>query len=173
MDTNPNLCEEQAFGRFYKDHIQSATNFAYFKSGDKAGSSDLVQEAFTKLWENCGSVDYNKAKSYLFTSINNLFLNTVRHRKVVLNYAKTAPYMDIDNKDPEYVIREEEFKAQLLAAIEELSPHQREVFLLNRVEGKKYREIAEMLDVSVKTVEKHMSAALRTLKTKLEDFKKF
>ncbi|MBT8273147.1 MAG: RNA polymerase sigma-70 factor [Bacteroidia bacterium] len=165
-DKDPNLCQEKAFSSFYTEHLQAASNFAFYKCGDSASALDLVQEAFSKLWENCASVDVLKAKTYLFTSINNLFLNTIRHHKVVMNYAKERPYLDRDNQDPEYLLREEEFKSQLLKAIDELSDAQKEVFLLNRIEGKKYREIAELLDVSQKTVEKHMSAALKTLRTK-------
>lgn len=162
------LCKESYFSSFYKSQVQAAGNFAYVKCGDQAKALDYVQEAFAKIWENCSSIDPLKAKSYLFTTINNLFLNTVRHQKVVLNYAKEQPYMDRDNQDPEYILREEEFKAELMRALNDLTEAQKEVFLMNRVEGLKYREIAELLDVSQKTVEKHMSNALKNLRTKIE-----
>ena len=166
--TQPGLCEEEHYKRFYKSHLQSVSNFAFFKCGDDAMSFDLVQEAFIKIWENCKDIDPAKAKTYLFTTVNNLFLNTVRHKKVVLAYAEASPYTDRDNQDPEYLMREEEFKQQLLKAIEDLTESQRDIFLMNRVEGKKYREIAETLDISQKTVEKHMSAALKSLRTKFK-----
>jgi RNA polymerase sigma-70 factor (ECF subfamily) len=57
-------------------HVQSATNFAY-KCGDDEAALDLVQDAFTKIWENCSKIDFSKVKTYLFTSINNLFLNNI------------------------------------------------------------------------------------------------
>lgn len=167
--TEPSLCEEEFYKSFYSAHLQSASNFAYFKCGDDALSLDLVQEAFIKIWENCADINPEKAKTYLFTTVNNLFLNTVRHKKVVLAYAESSPYLDKNNQDPEYLMREEEFKKQLLSAIEELTDSQRSIFLMNRVEGKKYREIAETLDVSQKTVEKHMSAALKILRQKFKN----
>ncbi len=86
-------------------------------------------------------------------------------------YAKASPYMDKDNQSPEYLLEEEEFKKKLLNVISDLSEDQREVFLLNRIEDKKYREIAELLDISQKTVEKRMSAALKILRKKLENVK--
>ena len=57
MDSNKeSLCEEVYFNTFYKDHFQSANNFAYYKCGDQASALDLVQDAFSKIWENCSSI---------------------------------------------------------------------------------------------------------------------
>ncbi|WP_142784683.1 RNA polymerase sigma factor [Changchengzhania lutea] len=165
------LCDESYFNSFYLEHIQAATNFAFYKCGDQAASLDYVQDAFAKIWENCSKIDFTKAKTYLFTTVNNLFLNTVRHQKVVMSYAKEAPYLDKTNLSPEYLMEEDEFKHKLMTVIQNLSEDQREVFLLNRIEDKKYREIAEMLDISQKTVEKRMSAALKILRKKLEEVK--
>lgn len=163
------LCEEKHFNSFYLHHVQALSNFAYYKCGDKAQALDLVQDAFAKVWENCAQVDFNKAKSYVFTTVNNLFLNVVRHQKVVLSYAKASPYLDKTNLNPEYLLEEEEFKKKLQSVIAGLSDEQREVFLLNRIEDKKYREIAELLNISQKTVEKRMSGALKALREKLDD----
>jgi len=163
------LCDETYFNSFYLEHAQSANNFAYYKCGDSAGALDLVQEAFTKIWENCSKIDFSKAKTYLFTTVNNLFLNSVKHKKVVMEYAKTVPYVDTNNQSPEYLLEEEEFKQKLQNAIAILTDAQREVFLLNRIEGKKYREIAKMLDISQKAVEKRMSGALKTLREKIKN----
>ncbi|QHI37339.1 ECF RNA polymerase sigma factor SigE [Kordia antarctica] len=163
-----NLCDEDYFTKFYATYLQAASNFAFYKSGDKATSMDIIQEAFVKIWENCAKIDTSKAKTYLFTTINNTFLNIVKHQKVVLTYEQGSSYMDRTNQDPEYIMQENEFKKKLQAAIAGLEDKEREVFLLNRIEGKKYREIAELLDISQKTVEKRMSLALKYLRTKIE-----
>ncbi|WP_114754187.1 RNA polymerase sigma factor [Flavobacterium glaciei] len=163
------LCEENHFRDFYLKHLQSANNFAYYKCGDEEAALDLVQDAFTKIWENCSKIDFSKVKTYLFTCINNLFLNNIKHQKVVLRYVKDASNLDTNNQSPEYLFEEEEFKQKLTKAIASLSEVQREVFLLNRIEGKKYREIAELLDISQKTVEKRMSGALQILKAQIEN----
>jgi len=164
---NKSLCDEIYFNEFYTSHIQPASNFAYYKSGDKSTSLDLAQEGFIKIWENCAKIDFTKAKSYLFTVINNLFLNTIKHEKVVFEYAKSSPYIDVDNQSPDYLLEEEEFKGKLKKAIADLTIGERAVFLMNRIDGKKYREIAEMLELSQKAVEKRMSSALKKLRTKI------
>ena len=147
---------------------RQASNFAYYKSGDKNTSLDLAQEAFIKIWENCAKIDFSKAKSYLFTVVNNLFLNKVKHEKVVFQYAKSSPYLDVDNQSPDYLLEEEEFKDKLKRAIADLTESEREVFLMNRIDGKKYREMAEILEISQKAVEKRMSSALKKLRNKID-----
>ncbi|WP_016989096.1 RNA polymerase sigma factor [Flavobacterium sp. ACAM 123] len=164
-----NLCEEQHFSDFYIKNVQSATNFAYYKCGDSDAALDLVQDAFAKIWENCSQIDFSKVKTYLLTTVNNLFLNTIKHNKVVMAFAKETPNLDTTNQSPEYLFEEEEFKVKLQNAIASLSEAQREVFLMNRIDGKKYREIAELLDISQKAVEKRMSAALKILKEQIEN----
>ncbi|GEL11270.1 RNA polymerase sigma-70 factor, ECF subfamily [Flavobacterium glycines] len=166
---NNNLCEESYFSEFYIKNVQSATNFAYYKSGDSDAALDIVQDAFAKIWENCSQIDYTKVKTYLFTTVNNLFLNTVKHQKVVMAFAKDTPALDKTNQSPEYLLEEEEFKIKLQNAIASLSEAQREVFLMNRIDGKKYREIADELGISQKAVEKRMSGALKTLKERIEN----
>ena len=163
------LCEESYFSEFYINTIQSATNFAYYKSGDADAALDLVQEAFAKIWENCSQIDFSKVKTYLFTTVNNLFLNSIKHQKVVLAFAKETPNLDRTNQSPEYLLEEEEFKIKLQNAIASLSEAQREVFLMNRIDGKKYREIADLLGITQKTVEKRMSGALKILKEQIEN----
>ena len=170
MDKNTsNLCEDAQFNAFYLKHIQAASNFAYCKCGDSDNALDIVQDAFSKIWENCSKIEFEKAKTYLFTTVNNLFLNKVKHEKVVLEYAKATPYIDQTNQNPEYLLEEEQFKQKLQQAIALLTDAQREVFLLNRIEGKKYREIAELLNISQKAVEKRMSGALKTLREKIDN----
>lgn len=166
---NETLCEEVSFNKAYLSNVKAATNFAYYKCGDQDAALDLVQDAFAKIWEHCSQIEISKVKTYLFTTVNNLFLNSIKHQKVVLAYAKETPNLDRTNQSPEYLLEEEEFKVKLQNAIASLSEAQREVFLLNRIEGKKYREIAELLDISQKAVEKRMSGALKILKAQIEN----
>ena len=86
-----------------------------------------------------------------------------------MEYAKASPYIDSNNQTPEYLLEEEEFKTKLQSAISGLTEGQREVFLMNRIDGKKYREIAEILNLSQKAVEKRMSGALKALRAQIEN----
>ena len=172
LDPQAELCKDSVFNSFYKEHSDSLYRFMYYRCGNKDRSLDLVQEAFLKIWNKCSEVTFEKAKSYLFSAANNLFLNEVRHDKVVLEYAKIKPISDTTNESPEYIMEENEYMDKLQKAISNLTDGQREVFLLSRMEDKKYSEIAEMLTISVKAVEKRMMGALSALREEFEYFKK-
>lgn len=162
-----NLCEEQVFNSFYLKHSRDLYNFMYYKSGNTDQASDYMQEAFIKIFENCSKIDFTKAKTYLFTTANNLFLNVIKHEKVKLAYAQKNPTEESSHEDPQFAMQEKEYMKQLETAIADLTEAQREVFLMNRIDGKKYREIAEMLDISEKAVEKRMMGALKKLRASI------
>lgn len=157
------VCEEQVFKSVFDTHAEHLINFMYYKSGDRQQSEDLMQDAYGKLWQECSKVSIEKAKSFLFTVANNLFLNYVNHKKVVLKFEQRG-HSDRNGESPEFLLEEAEFKLKLEAAIAALPEGQREVFLMNRIDKLKYKEIAERLGVSVKAIEKRMHKALAALR---------
>jgi len=167
MKISNNVCEEKTYSRLYSEYSASIWNFLYFKCGDSAQADDLLQEAFIKLWQNCAKVSSEKARAYLYKVSKNMFLNEVAHQKVVLRHAKQHTPR-INAQSPEYLLEEKEFQQRLQNAIGNLSEAQRTAFLLNRIEGKKYAEIAEILEISVKAVEKRMSMALASLRKEID-----
>ncbi|MGY6647504.1 RNA polymerase sigma factor [Wenyingzhuangia sp. IMCC45574] len=164
------VCEELVFEKTFQSYSKMIRNFIYSKCGDLAQAEDLTQDAFVKLWNNCAKVPLDKVKSYLFTLVKNAFFNEYEHQKVVLKYQKTNSDK-VNQEDPEYVLRTKEFQKQLNDAINKLKPKDREVFLLSRIEKKKYKEIAEMLGIAVKTVEMRMHAALVSLRKDIKNYK--
>lgn len=161
-----NVCSEKLFRELFRTHAKDLHNFLYYKYGRENNPKDLVQEAFMKLWNNCHKVLPEKARSFLFTVANNQMLNELAKRKTVLNYEKDKP-SGLTNESPEFVMQENEYMQRLQQAIEDLSEEQRIAFLLNRIEGKKHKEIAEMLGISAKAVEKRIYTALDKLREKL------
>jgi RNA polymerase sigma-70 factor (ECF subfamily) len=162
-----NICEEALFERLYKKHARGLHNFLNYKFGATLNPEDKVQEAFVKLWENCNKVSLNKAKSYLYTTANNLMLNAAAHHKVVLNHQKN-PTKYSTNESPEFLLREKEFHEKLKKALSNLTEAQRTAFLMNRIEGLRFKEIAERLNISTKAVEKRIYGALNKLRKDIE-----
>lgn len=159
-----NTCDEITFSSFFKNHAKSLRNFLFYKYGNKEQAEDLAQEAFVKLWQNCANVPIEKAKSYLYTIANNSSLNEIKHQKVVLQYENNFTGLDKTNENPEYILEEKQFKNKLLKAIENLNETQRTAFLMHRIDGKKYSEIANELNISVKAIEKRIHLALVELR---------
>jgi RNA polymerase sigma factor (sigma-70 family) len=168
MNKEESTCEEHIYDALYRAHAAFIRNFIFFKCGDNERSSDITQEAFIKLWENCKKVPPEKAKSFLYTVANNLFLNTVAHQKVVFKYAENVSEK-INKQTPQYLLEEKEFEEKLSAAITNLTEIQRTAFLLSRVEGKKYREIAVILNISEKAAGKRVFDALEVLRKHIEN----
>ena len=163
-----NSCEERIYTSLFNKYSKDLYNFLYFKFGEELHPKDKVQEAFIKLWEHCKKVPPNKAKSFLFTTANNLMLNEATHKKVVLKY-KLTPQKSSTNESPEFLLEEAQYMDKLQNAIADLSEAQRVAFLMNRVEGKRFKEIAEILDISTKAVEKRIYGALKKLRDDIKE----
>ena len=91
-------------------------------------------------------------------------LNELSKRKTALNYSSKENLKDRNAESPEYLLEEKEYMEKLKKSIENLTEEQRTAFLLNRIDGKRHQEIAEMLGISRKAVEKRIYTALKKLK---------
>lgn len=157
------ICDKKVFESIFSTHSKGLYHFLYYKTGDTGSAEDLMQDAFIKLWKNCAKVTFAKAKSFLFTVANNLFLDKVKHQKVVLRFQQ-RPQKTATAESPAYLMEEQEFKERLEKAISQLPEKQRIAFLLNRIDKKTYREIAVLEGVSVKAIEKRIGKALLALR---------
>ncbi len=157
------VCKEKVYKEVYFKYSEYLRNFLYYKSGNLSVAEDISHDAFMKLWENCSKVGIDKAKSYLFTVANNLFLNKANRKKVILQFESSIKEKS-DHSNPQFILEKNEFRDRLEKAISALPENQRVVFLMNRIDKKKYREIAEELEISVKAVEKRMHLALTSLR---------
>lgn len=155
--------KEKKFNAVYQEWLQPLYRYAYYQTKDQQSAEDLVQEVFTKYWHKISTVSDGKEKAYLYRSIRNLWLNKVEHQKVVIRF-EAAENRSSQVHTPEYLLELKEFKSKLEEGISNLTEGQREVFLMNRIDGLKYREIAELLQVSQKAIEKRMSQALLELR---------
>lgn len=154
------------FSTVFKTNSKTVFNFIYYKFGNEEKAHDAVQEAFVKLWENCAKVTPEKARAYVYTVANNLYLNVIKAEKVRLKYADKT--LRTTTESPEFLMEENQFKEKLEQALNDLPENQRTTFLLNRIDGKKYAEIAELEGVSIKAIEKRIHLALKSLRQKID-----
>lgn len=133
-------------------------------------AEDIVQDLFSVLWERRPFFNsISKFSAYLYNTVHNSALNHLRHQAVHNNYRQSIvdnlqEFMLVD--DTLDIFNKEEIYRQLFAAIDELPPRQKEVFLLC-MEGKKNREIAKQLDISAETVKVQKRRAIARLRDKL------
>nr|WP_026754976.1 sigma-70 family RNA polymerase sigma factor [Sediminibacter sp. Hel_I_10] len=162
------ICDKVRFSKFYEKYAQSLSNIFFYKYGELLSPSDKVQEAFIKLWENCSKIKPEAAKSYLYTTANNMMLNEVKHQKVVLKYQQVKP-KDYTNESPEFILRKKEFLYKFERVLSQLKEEERVAFLLNKVDGKTHKEVAEILGITKKIAEHRIYAAFNKLKDQLEE----
>lgn len=161
---NSYLCSESIFRSVFETNFKVLRNFLIYRYKDVERAEDVAQNAFVILWENCKMLKPEQAKSFLFTTAIRLSLNHIKHDKVVLNFEIQSKPKEMHQESPEFLLEESELKVLLEKAINDLPEKQRTVFLMNRFENHSYSEIASLLDLSVKAVEKRMHQALLSLR---------
>lgn len=160
------VCEEHIFSSIFRTHSKTVFNYIFYKFGNEEKAHDAVQEAFVRLWENCAKVSPEKAKAFVYTVANNLYLNVLKAEKIRLKYSERD--RERTQESPEFLMEEKEYREKLERALDALPENQRTTFLLHRIDGKKYAEIAQIEGVSVKAIEKRMHLALKNLRDRIE-----
>jgi RNA polymerase sigma-70 factor (ECF subfamily) len=159
--------EKTEFIKLFNMHYKPVRNFVYYKTGDGGEADDIAQDTFSKIWEKRETIKTETVKQLAFTIASNLCKNRFEHKKIVLEFA--GNYKITGNAEsPEYEIEMNQFGERLKMAINSLGEKNRTVFLMNRIDGLTYTEIADNLGLSVKAIEKRMKNALDDLKTKIE-----
>ena len=156
----------------FKQHYRNLCAYAFLFLKDADVSEDTVQEVFFKLWKNKDKISIDTSlKSYLFRSVRNGCMNVIEHQKVKDGYRDIAIKQDDSGSQPtidQAIVSELEQKIK--ESIDSLPTERRRIFIMSRYEGLKYREIAEELKISVKTVENQMYQALGFMRTHLKDY---
>ncbi|MBI1222191.1 MAG: RNA polymerase sigma-70 factor [Bacteroidetes bacterium] len=133
---------------------------------EQAGD-DLVQDVFEKLWLKRTELEIDNLRAYLFGMMRNRCLDELKRRKASSQLDQVEEMADEQEGMAKMEAKDQGTHIQEL--IQRLSPQCRTVFLLVRFEGMKYKEVAELLNISVKTVENHMGRALKVLRLGLDD----
>ncbi len=133
---------------------------------------EIAQSAFISLWEKRETIDMSRpVKSYLAMVIHNKCTNYLRDNRKFDQYILAIENLpEVPEYDGADVLIEEELKTKIDLSIAELPEKCREIFVLNRYENLKYQEIADRLQISVKTVETQMSKALQHMRIRLAEF---
>ena len=155
--------DEAAFERLYRMYWQRLYDFALCKVHDRDVAEEIIQDLFVTIWDKRDHFVVSNLKSYLFVSVRNR----------VIDYYKQRLFSDLesarDNAAPDYPLFLDELEARLHGAIDELPTKTREIFVLSKIEGKNAGEISKQLDLPLRTVEYHVTQAVRRLRTLLKN----
>lgn len=164
-----------AFEQVFKTHFKQLHAYAITILRDEAEAEETVQQVFFKIWDRDESITVTGSiTAYLYRAVHNECLNLLKHRKVRNAHQLYVAHRMKNEVEPatkKMLTRELEEKYN--AALNELPEQCRTIFQLSRFDELKYREIADKLGLSVKTVENQMGKALKLLRVKLVDFLTF
>ena len=162
--------DEAAFDTVFRDNYAHLVRMAESIVRERALAEELAQDVMLELWRRRESIEVEQSfRAYLLRSTRNRALNHVRHQRIVMREATIAAAAaeSARAQSAEDDMLGTELERAVRNAIALLPEKAREVFQLSRDRGLKYSEIAVVLDISVKTVEKRMGQALAELRDKL------
>ncbi len=169
--------DKNGFRNIFREYYQPLYHLSlhYLENEDEA--KGVVQEAFVKLWDvrNELNPDSN-LRNFLFTLVKNNCLNILKRRQILLKHHEKIrwiemhyQYESLARMGDDY-LEFNELKEKIDFAVRNLPEHCRAVFEMSRFEDLKNREIAEKLGISQKTVEAHLTKALKILRNDLKDY---
>jgi RNA polymerase sigma-70 factor (ECF subfamily) len=164
--------DNAAFEQVFKTHYKNLHSYAFTILKDESEAEEMVQQVFFKLWDRSEHLSFSGSiAAYLYRAVHNESLNFLKHEKVKESHRLHVAYsMKNKSEQPQAKLMGKELEGKYREALNELPEQCRTVFQMSRFEDMKYKEIADKLDISVKTVENHMGKALKLLRTKLVDF---
>jgi RNA polymerase sigma-70 factor, ECF subfamily len=160
------------FESLFKLHYAHLCAYAHNFLKDVEAAEEVVQEVLFKLWVNRETIDIDTSlQSYLFRAVRNTCLNHLKHNTIRNNYkvyAERQMEMQQHGHTDELIVSELEQKIR--QTIEAMPLERRKIFIMSRYDNLKYKEIADKLGISVKTVENQMGSALKFLRDELKDY---
>lgn len=163
--------DQAVFKEIFDEHYALLCHVAYRYLNDADQAEEVVQDLFVRLWEKrAGLTIETSLRSYLLRAVRNQCLNLIQHEKIKQQHqVKIRETLQIaDDTDDEGL--DAELTLRIEKAIGSMPSKRREIFRLSRSEGLKYREIAERLHLSIKTVETQMGLAFKHLRKNLQNF---
>jgi RNA polymerase sigma factor (sigma-70 family) len=152
------------FREVFDEHYEGIRNFAYFKTGDTQLADDIVQDSFLKLWAISQKVKRDSVKPLLYSIASNIIRKKIKFKKAVYKFSRLIP-SNPTSQSHDSIILTTEIQSKLENAIAQIPENTRMVFLMSSIERVNYNEIAHRLNLSIKTIDKRMSEALKVLKS--------
>lgn len=160
---------EEVFRRYYSPLCWYAAGI----TGDTESAEEIVEELFYTLWKNREQLQIlQSVKSYLYRAVRNEAIQYCEHQEVKERY-QTSVQTEKESEasiDPHWQMEYKELQTLVQQALNKLPDRRRRIFIMHRMQGMKYAEIALALSLSVKTVEAEMTKVLRTLRIEIDNY---
>lgn len=163
--------EKREFDILFRTYYSPLLMFALQYVDDIDDADDVVSAAYEDLWKNFSTVEAKTAKSYLYVSVRNLCIDMLRRRKCHERYVEFARLMSAPAVDVAQGLDEDYREGVVNSLFEQLKPPTSDILRACYVEEKKYRQVAEEMNISVSTVKKHIIKALKIIRRMRKNIK--
>jgi len=162
---------ESAFETLFRSYYAILCHYAnsYLKDMDEA--EEIVQGVFFRIWEKKHKINIDTSfKAYIYQSVRNKSLNYLRNKKTQSSHLTIIDKQDYQENMAIEELSAVELQDKLFEVLEMLPTKCKQIFIMSRFEGMKHQEIADNLDLKVKTIENQIGIALKFLKTQLSEY---
>lgn len=164
--------DRDSFETVFKELYSSLCAYAYNFVREQEASEEIVQEIFFKMWNQRREIQISSSlDAYLYRSVRNASLNLLKHINIRERYKESnSENIRLSEREEVNPLEASELEKIIRKSIDMLPEQRKRIFIMSRYEELKYREIAEKLNISVKTVENQMGKALSFLRKELADY---
>ncbi|WP_455637698.1 RNA polymerase sigma-70 factor [Parabacteroides sp.] len=163
------IIDAETFKDAYNDYFEIICRFLNYYTRDSQAIEEVVQDVFVTLWEEYEGREVQYIKTFLYNSARNRMLNYLRDKENRMILLEKWARIELEENEATDCVDREAFSQLLQAAVESLPEKCKEIFILSREEQLSYKEIAQIKDISVKTVENQMGIALKKIREYLSD----
>lgn len=162
--------EQEAFEEIYQRYWQKLLRSAQFKVRSKEIIEELLQDLFISLWEKREKVIIENLEAYLHTSLKYLIINQIKKQMLQERFVEYSFKKFEQTEDVDESVAFNELSVAIEKAIEQLPEKTQQIFKLNRLEYQSVKEIAQKLNIPERTIEYHITQALKSLRVHLREF---
>ncbi|GGD66683.1 DNA-directed RNA polymerase sigma-70 factor [Emticicia aquatilis] len=162
--------EQDAFEEIYRRYWQKLLRSAQFKLRSKETIEEILQDLFISLWEKREKVLIENLEAYLNTSLRYLIINQIKKQILQEKFVEYSLKKNELTDDVDESVAFNELSVAIEKAIEQLPEKTQQIFRLNRLEYKSVKEISVLLETPERTVEYHITQALKALRIHLREF---
>lgn len=162
---------EDAFEQIFHAYYKALVHYAKTILKDMDDSEDIVQQVFVSVWENRLKIEiHTSLRALLYKSVHNACLNKIKQQQVRSVYAKEVIQLHNEQGITQDTIQQKELQHKIEAAMDMMPEQCAKIFKMSRFEQMKYQEIADALNLSVKTIENQMGKALKIMREQLKEY---
>ncbi len=159
---------KEDFKKLFDAYFDSIRNYLFYKGADTEEATDLAQDVFMRVWEKQFDATNQSIVPLLYKMANDMFISKYRRKQLEITYLNGLTNNEIEKNSPEDTFVQKELFLKYQRALANLSEKKRSVFLMSRMDGLSYKEIANRLNLSEKAIEKRMNLTISYLKKVLQ-----